>query len=40
MLVGMGTPLCDRLLVMDVLHMELRTVKLSRDPACPVCSTR
>ena len=39
-LVGMGTPLCGRLLVMDALHMELRTVKLSRDPACPVCSTR
>ncbi|MBA0903273.1 MAG: molybdopterin-synthase adenylyltransferase MoeB [Candidatus Nitrotoga sp.] len=40
LLVGMGTPLCGRLLVMDALHMELRTVKLSRDPACPVCSTR
>lgn len=39
-LVGMGTPLCGRLFVMDALHMELRTVKLSRDPACPVCSTR
>jgi molybdopterin/thiamine biosynthesis adenylyltransferase len=39
-LVGMGTPLCGRLLVMDALHMELRTVKLSRDPACPICSTR
>ena len=39
-LVGMGTPLCGRLLVMDALHMELRTVKLSRDPVCPVCSTR
>ena len=39
-LVGMGTPLCGRLLVMDALHMELRTVKLRRDTACPVCSTR
>ena len=32
-LVGMGTPLCGRLLVMDALHMELRTVKLSRNLA-------
>jgi molybdopterin/thiamine biosynthesis adenylyltransferase len=32
-----GTSLCGKLLVMDALHMELRTVKLSKDKACPVC---
>ena len=37
LLLGMGTLLSGRLLVMDALHMELRTVKLSKDAACPVC---
>ena len=37
LLTGAGTSLCGRLLVMDGLHMELRTVKLGRDPACSVC---
>lgn len=37
LLLGVGTLLSGRLLVMDALHMELRTVKLSKDSACPVC---
>jgi molybdopterin-synthase adenylyltransferase len=39
LLLDMGTPLSGRLLVMDALHMELRTVKLSKDYACTVCGT-
>ena len=37
-LTGMGETLNGRLLVMDALHMEMRTLKLKKDPACPVCS--
>lgn len=37
LLLEAGTSLCGKLLVMDALHMELRTVKLSKDKACPVC---
>jgi molybdopterin-synthase adenylyltransferase len=37
LLLDMGTPLSGRLLVMDALHMELRTVKLSKDNACTIC---
>ena len=40
LLLGAGTTLSGRLLLMDALHMELRTVKLSRDSACPVCAQR
>ncbi|MDH4284866.1 MAG: molybdopterin-synthase adenylyltransferase MoeB [Gallionellaceae bacterium] len=38
LLMEAGTSLCGRLLVMDGLHMELRTVKLRKDQACSVCS--
>ncbi|MBI5660016.1 MAG: molybdopterin-synthase adenylyltransferase MoeB [Nitrosomonadales bacterium] len=37
LLMDAGVSLCGRLLVMDGLHMELRTVKLGKDKACPVC---
>ena len=40
LLAGAGTPLCGRLLVMDGLHMELRTVKLGKDESCSVCARR
>lgn len=33
-----GASLCGRLLVMDGLHMELRTVKLGKDKNCSVCA--
>lgn len=39
LLLGAGTSLLGRLLVMDALHMELRTVKLTKDAACTVCGT-
>ncbi len=37
LLVGTGTPLAGRLLLVDLLEMAFRTVKLRRDPQCPVC---
>jgi adenylyltransferase/sulfurtransferase len=37
---GVGTSLAGRLLLVDALTMEFRTVKLRRDPACPACGTR
>lgn len=38
-LVGAGRTLTGRLLVLDALRMEWRTLKLPKDPACPVCGT-
>ncbi len=38
LLVGSGTSLCGRLLVMDGLHMELRTIKLGKDKTCHICA--
>jgi len=37
-LAGVGEPLAGRLLLLDALTMHMRTVKLQKDPACPVCS--
>ncbi len=36
-LTGAGTPLKGRLLILDALHMQWRSLKLSADPDCPVC---
>ena len=37
LLLGQGTPLVGRLLMYDSLQMTFRTLKLRRDPTCPVC---
>lgn len=37
LLLGIGTSLAGRLLLVDALTMEFRTVKLRRDPNCPLC---
>ncbi len=37
-LLGIGETLGGRLLLLDALTMEWRTLKLRPDPACPVCS--
>ncbi len=37
LLLGLGEPLVGRLLFFDALGMEFRSVKIRRDPACPVC---
>ncbi len=36
-LLGIGETLDGKLLLLDALHMEWRTLKLKKDPACPVC---
>lgn len=36
-LLGIGETLQGRLLLMDALHMQWRTLKVRRDPTCPVC---
>ena len=38
LLTGAGTSLSGRLLLLDALHMEWRSVRLKPDPKCPVCS--
>lgn len=39
-LLNLGDTLCGRLLVFDGLHNEWRSMKLRRDPACPVCGDK
>lgn len=36
-LLGVGKTLESRLLLVDALNMEFRTVRLRRDPKCPLC---
>jgi adenylyltransferase/sulfurtransferase len=36
-LTGVGETLHGRLLLLDAQHMEWRSLKLKKDPACPVC---
>jgi adenylyltransferase/sulfurtransferase len=36
-LLDLGESLCGRLLIFDGLYHEWRSLKLTRDPACPVC---
>ncbi len=40
LLLGIGTTLAGRLLLVNTLDMQFRTVKLKRDPECPACGTR
>ncbi len=40
LVLGIGTSLAGRLLLVDALTMEFRSVTLRRDPACPACGTR
>jgi len=39
-LLGVGETLAGRLLLLDALAMDWRTVRLRRDPACPICGSR
>lgn len=39
-LTGAGQTMSGRLLLLDALNMDVRTVKLQRDPACAVCGGR
>ena len=40
LIVGVGQPLAGRLLLIDTLGMQFRTVNVRKDPACPSCGTR
>jgi sulfur-carrier protein adenylyltransferase/sulfurtransferase len=39
LIAGIGEPLIGRLLLVDALTMQFRTVKLRKDPTCPACGT-
>ncbi len=40
LITGIGETLAGRLLLVDALRMQFRTVKLRKDPRCPACGTR
>ncbi|HZM45751.1 MAG TPA: molybdopterin-synthase adenylyltransferase MoeB [Burkholderiales bacterium] len=40
LLTGAGETLAGRLLLLDALTMQVRTIRLARDPACAVCGSR
>ena len=40
LLAGCGEPLTGRLVLVDALAMQTRTVKFAQDPACAVCAPR
>ena len=39
LILGVGEPLVGRLLLVDALTMQFRTVRLRKDPNCPACGT-
>jgi len=39
LILGIGEPLIGRLLLVDALGMNFRTLKLRKNPDCPVCGT-
>ena len=39
LILGIGEPLIGRLLLVDALGMSFRTLKLRKNPECPVCGT-
>ena len=38
LIMGVGKPLVGRLLIYDALAMTFRTLKIRKDPDCPICS--
>jgi len=40
LVLGIGQTLAGRLLLIDALTMQFRTVRVKKDPACPACGTR
>jgi adenylyltransferase/sulfurtransferase len=38
LLAGTGETLTGKLMLLDALTMQVRTIKLAKDPACPVCA--
>jgi adenylyltransferase/sulfurtransferase len=39
LLLGIGTPLTGRLLIVNALDAQFRSVRVRRDPSCPACGT-
>ena len=37
LILGLGSPLVGRLLLVDALAMEMREIAVERDPSCPAC---
>ena len=37
LILGIGRPLINRMLIYDALRMEVREMKIRKDPACPLC---
>jgi molybdopterin/thiamine biosynthesis adenylyltransferase/rhodanese-related sulfurtransferase len=37
LLIGRGNPLIGRLKIYDALEMDLKTIKVRKDPNCPIC---
>ena len=40
LLCGLGVSLAGRLLLLDALSMEWTSIRIARNPACPVCGSR
>ncbi len=40
LIIGAGDSLVGRLLLIDALSMQFRTIQVRRDPECPACGTR
>jgi adenylyltransferase/sulfurtransferase len=38
LIIGMGESLVGRVIFLDALHMECRSLRLAKDPDCPVCA--
>ena len=39
LILGIGETLVGKVMVIDALDMSWRTLKLRKDPACPVCAS-
>ncbi len=37
-IINIGEPLTGKLMLVDTLSMDIRTLKLKKDPACPTCA--
>jgi molybdopterin-synthase adenylyltransferase len=37
LLLNIGETLCGKFMIMDALTMEIRTLKVPKDTACPTC---
>jgi adenylyltransferase/sulfurtransferase len=37
LILNIGNPLIGRLIIYDSLNMEIREMKIKRDPSCPIC---